>query len=66
MKEMSIKLDKAAELIKDSPLPVREVMNKVGIPFSQNAKERLLYRLSAKYPVYEDDNGRIGILRRKV
>ena len=63
---MSIKLDKAAELIKDSPLPVREVMNKVGIPFSQNAKERLLYRLSEKYPVYEDDNGRIGILRRKV
>lgn len=66
MKEMSIKLDKAAELIKDSPLPVREVMNKVGIPFSQNAKERLLYRLCVKYPVYEDDNGRIGILRRKV
>lgn len=64
--EMRIKLDKAAELIKDSPLPARDVMNKVGIPFSQNAKERLLYRLSAKYPVYEDDNGRIGILRRKV
>lgn len=66
MKEMRIKLDKAAELIKDSPLPAREVMNKAGIPFSQNAKERLLYRLSTKYPVYEDDNGRIGILRRKV
>lgn len=64
--EMKKKLDKVAELIKDSPLPVREVMNKVGIPFSQNAKERLLYRLSAKYPVYKDDNGRIGILRRKV
>lgn len=64
--EMKKKLDKAAELIKDSSLPVREVMNKAGIPFSQNAKERLLYRLSAKYPVYEDDNGRIGILRRKV
>lgn len=64
--EMKKKLDKVAELIKDSPLPVREVINKVGIPFSQNAKERLLYRLSAKYPVYEDDNGRIGILRRKV
>ena len=64
--EMRIKLDKEAELIKDSPLPARDVMNKVGIPFSQNAKERLLYRLSAKYPVYEDDNGRIGILRRKV
>jgi len=67
MKEkMRIKLDKAAELIKDSPLPVREVMNKAGIPFSQNAKERLLYWLSIKYPVYEDDNGRIGMLRRKV
>lgn len=64
--EMKKKLDKAAELIKDSPLPAREVMNKAGIPFSQNAKERLLYRLSAKYPVYEDDNGRIGILQRKV
>lgn len=64
--EMKKKLDKAAELIKDISLPVREVMNKAGIPFSQNAKERLLYRLSAKYPVYEDDNGRIGILRRKV
>lgn len=64
--EMKKKLDKEAELIKDSPLPAREVMNKAGIPFSQNAKERLLYRLSAKYPVYEDDNGRIGILRRKV
>lgn len=64
--DMKKKLDKAAELIKDSPLPAREVMNKSGIPFSQNAKERLLYRLSAKYPVYEDDNGRIGILRRKV
>lgn len=64
--EMKKKLDKAAELIKDIPLPAREVMNKAGIPFSQNAKERLLYRLSAKYPVYEDDNGRIGILRRKV
>lgn len=64
--EMRIKLDKAAEFIKDSPLPVREVMNKVGIPFSQNANECLLYRLGAKYPVYEDDDGRIGILRRKV
>lgn len=57
--EMKKKLDKAAELIKDGPLPPREVMNKAGIPFSQNAMERLLYRLSAKYPVYEDDNGRI-------
>ena len=64
--EMKKKLDKAAELIKDDPIPAREVMNKVGIPFSQNANERLLYRLSTKYPVYEDDNGRIGILRRKV
>lgn len=64
--EMRIKLDKVAELIKDGPLPAREVMNKVCIPFSQNAMERLLYRLSAKYPVYEDGNGRIGILRRKV
>lgn len=64
--EMKKKLDKAAELIKEIPLPVREVMNKVGIPFSKNAKERLLYRLGEKYPVYEDDNGRIGILQRKV
>lgn len=64
--EMKKKLDKAAELIKESPLPVREMMNKVGIPFSKNAKERLLYRLGVKYPVYEDDNGRIGILQRKV
>ena len=64
--EMKKKLDKVAELIKDGPLPVREVMNKVGIPFSQNAMKRLLYRLGTKYPVYEDDNGRIGILRRKV
>lgn len=64
--EMKKKLDKVAELIKDGPLQALEVMNKAGIPFSQNAKERLLYRLSAKYPVYEDDNGRIGILRRKV
>lgn len=63
--EMKKKLDKAAELIKDSPIPVREVMNKAGIPFSQNAKERLLCRLGEN-PVYEDDNGRIGILRRKV
>ena len=64
--EMKKKLDKAAELIKDDPIPAREVMNKVGIPFSQNAKERLLYRLGVKYPVYEDGNGRIGILQRKV
>lgn len=64
--EMKKKLDKAAELIKESPLLVREMMNKVGIPFSKNAKERLLYRLGVKYPVYEDDNGRIGILQRKV
>lgn len=64
--EMKKKLDKVAELIKDGPLPAREVMNKAGISFSQNAKERLLYRLGVKYPVYEDDNGRIGILRRKV
>lgn len=64
--EMKKKLDKAAELIKDDPIPAREVMNKVGIPFSKNAKERLLYRLGVKYPVYEDGNGRIGILQRKV
>jgi hypothetical protein len=62
--EMRKKLEKAAELIADNPLPVRKVMKKVGIPFTQNARERLLYRLGANYPVYEDDNGVIGILRK--
>ena len=62
--EMRKKLEKAAELIADNPLPVREVMRKVGIPFTQNTRERLLYRLVVNYPVYEDDNGMIGILRK--
>ena len=63
--EMKKKLDEAAELIACNPLPVRTLMGKVGIPFTHNAMRCLLYRLGAKYPVYEEDDGRIGILRRK-
>lgn len=63
--EMKKKLDAAAELITDNPLPVRTLMGKVGIPFTHDAMKSLLYRLGAKYPVYEEDDGRIGILRRR-
>lgn len=63
--EMKRKLDEAAELITGNPLPVEEIMHEVGIPITKKSKERFCYQLGTKYLAYDEDDGRIGILRRR-